>query len=50
MKLAIALIVFVAALIGWLRARKNGNTRKIKPFFHAAGGLALVNVILAVFW
>jgi Ca2+/Na+ antiporter len=49
-KLAIALIVFVAALIGWLRSRKNGNTRKIKPFFHAAGGLAIVNVILAVFW
>lgn len=49
-KLAIALVVFVAALLGWLRARKNGNDRKIKPFFHAAGGLALVNIILAVFW
>jgi len=49
-KLALALIVFVAALLGWLRARKNGNTRAIKPFFHAAGGLAVVTVIVAVFW
>jgi len=49
-KLGIAVVVFVAALLGWLRARKNGNTRAIKPFFHAAGGLAIVNTILAVFW
>ena len=49
-KLVIALVVFVAALLGWLRARKGSNDRSIKPFFHAAGGLALVNIILAVFW
>ena len=49
-KLGISLVVFVAALLGWLRARKNGNTRAVKPFFHAAGGLALVNIALAVFW
>lgn len=49
-KLGIALVVFVAALLGWLRARKNGNTRAVKPFFHAAAGLALVNVVIAVFW
>lgn len=49
-KLGIALVVFVAALLGWLRARKSGNNRAIKPFFHAAGGLALVNIALAVFW
>ena len=39
-----------SALLGWLRSRKNGNTRAVKPFFHAAGGLALVNVVIAVFW
>lgn len=49
-KLVIAAVVFVAALLGWLRARKGTNDRSIKPFFHAAGGLALVNVVLAVFW
>jgi Ca2+/Na+ antiporter len=49
-KLGIALVVFVAALLGWLRARKSGNTRAVKPFFHAAGGLALVNIVIAVFW
>lgn len=49
-KLVVALLVFVAALLGWLRARKSGNDRSIKKFFHAAGGLALINVVLAVFW
>jgi Ca2+/Na+ antiporter len=49
-KLVITIFVFVAALLGWLRARRRGNDRSIKPFFHAAGGLALVNVIIAVFW
>ena len=49
-KLVITIVVFVAALLGWLRARTGTNDRSIKPFFHAAGGLALVNVVLAVFW
>jgi multisubunit Na+/H+ antiporter MnhB subunit len=49
-KLVITIIIFVAALIGWLRARRGRNDRSIKPFFHAAGGLAVVNVIIAVFW
>lgn len=49
-KLVIALVVFVAALLGWRKARSGTNDRSIKPFLHAAGGLALVNVILAVFW
>lgn len=49
-KLGLALVVFIAALLGWLRARKNGNTRAVKPFFHAAGGLALVTIVIAVFW
>lgn len=49
-KLVITLIVFVAALLGWRKARSGSNDRSIKPFFHAAGGLAIVNIILAVFW
>src|SRR6478672_11621803 len=46
-KLVIAIVVFVAALLGWRKARSGSNDRSIKPFFHAAGGLALVNVVLA---
>lgn len=64
----IAVIVFVATLIGFLRQKsirkeqsglKAGGAhvvadvaieRKLMPFFHAAGGLALVNLLIAVFW
>ena len=64
----IALVVFVAALIGFLRQKairkeqsslKTGGAqfvadvaieRKLLPFFHAAGGLALLNLLIAVFW
>jgi len=51
-KLAIAVIIFVAALLGYLKQRKSegGGGRELLPFFHAAGGLALVNIALAVFW
>lgn len=46
-KLAIALIVLVATVVVAYRQRKNQNA---KPFFHTAGGLALVNVLVAVLW
>lgn len=64
----IALVVFVAALIGFLRQkaiRKEQSTlktggaqivadvaieRKLLPFFHTAGALALLNLLIAVFW
>ncbi|MDH6182055.1 high-affinity Fe2+/Pb2+ permease [Microbacteriaceae bacterium SG_E_30_P1] len=46
-KLVIALAVLVAAILAY-RAQKRG--RRVKPFFHAAGGLALINVLVAVFW
>jgi hypothetical protein len=51
-KLTIATAVFVAALLGFLKQRRSegGGGRELLPFFHAAGGLALVNVALAVFW
>ncbi|WAC67332.1 hypothetical protein OVA14_06245 [Agrococcus sp. SL85] len=64
----IALVVFVAALVGFLRQRAitkeratlttNGASvvadvaieRKLGPFFHTAGGLAVVNLLIAVLW
>lgn len=65
----IAVVVFVAALIGFLRQRAIGAQqasleaggavsvtdaqlpeRRLKTFFHIAGGLAVVNLLIAVFW
>jgi hypothetical protein len=51
-KLTIAVVIFVVALLGFLKQRKTpgGGDRELLPFFHSAGGLALVNIALAVFW
>lgn len=51
-KLGVALIALSAALVGFLRQRKGvgGNERKLMPFFHTAGGLATVDVFVAVLW
>jgi len=51
-KLVLALVIFVVALLGFLKQRKTegGGGRELLPFFHTAGGLALVNIALAVFW
>ncbi|MDO9589996.1 MAG: hypothetical protein Q7J04_02495 [Microcella sp.] len=51
-KLVIGVIIFVVALLGFLKQRKveGGGGRELLPFFHTAGGLALVNTALAVFW
>lgn len=46
-KLAIALVVAAAAVMVWWKQRKGENA---KPFFHTAGGLAVVNLLVAVFW
>lgn len=46
-KLAIAVVVLVAAIIAHRQQRKGG---KVKPAFHTAGGLAVVNVLVAVLW
>lgn len=46
-KLVIALIVLVAAIIAHTSQRRG---RKVKPAFHTAGGLAVVNLLVAVFW
>lgn len=46
-KLAIALGVLVATVMMWLKQRKGDNAA---PFFHTAGGLAFLNLLIAVFW
>ena len=46
-KLIIAVAVLVAAILAYRSSRKGG---RVKPFFHAAGGLALVNLLVAVIW
>lgn len=38
----------VAAILGNKR-QKHGET-KLQPFFHAAGGFAVINLVLAVLW
>ena len=51
-KLVIGVVIFGAALLGFLKQRKatGGGGRELLPYFHAAGGLALINMTLAVFW
>jgi len=52
-KLTIALVAFISALIGWRRQRKASGDAvepKLMPFFHSAGGLAVINMLVAVFW
>ena len=46
-KLIIALVILAAAILASVNKHKGG---KVKPAFHAAGGLAIVNVIIAVLW
>ena len=46
-KLGLALVVLVAAIIAHVQRRRGG---KVKPAFHTAGGLAVVNILVAVLW
>lgn len=46
-KLGIAVVVLVAAIVAVLKQRKGG---RVQPWFHTAGGLAVINVLVAVFW
>jgi hypothetical protein len=39
--------VLVAAIIAHVKQRRGGNVRGA---FHAAGGLAIVNALVAVLW
>ena len=46
-KLVLAVVVLGAAIAAVVVQRKGG---RVQPFFHAAGGLALINILVAVFW
>ncbi len=46
-KLLIALVAAISAIICHLRQRKG---RPAMPLFHSAGGLGLVNMLIAVLW
>ncbi|TXK18608.1 hypothetical protein [Homoserinibacter sp. GY 40078] len=46
-KLIIAILVLAAAIAAVVAQRRGG---RVKPWFHSAGGLAIVNVLVAVFW
>lgn len=46
-KTVIAVIVLAAAIGAVIAQRKGG---KVQPFFHAAGGFAVINILVAVFW
>jgi hypothetical protein len=46
-KLGIAVVVLVAAIVAHVQRGRGG---KVKPAFHTAGGLAIVNVLVAVLW
>lgn len=72
-KTLVAVVVFVAALIGFLQARKARASQaalqeggavagaagvtgsltsgpRLAPMFHTAGGLAIVNLLIATLW
>jgi hypothetical protein len=52
-KLILGLIIFVVALIAWLRQRaipQGESQRSLLPFLHTAGALAIIEVIVAVVW
>ncbi|MDO5634381.1 MAG: hypothetical protein Q4G34_05880 [Micrococcus sp.] len=47
-KLLVGLVIFVAALLG--RRKINRGEPVSKGLSHAVGGMALINVLIAVFW
>lgn len=57
-KLAVAIIAFVGALVGWLRLRKvpatgapeGAERAAVMPWLHIAGGFAVINVLVATLW
>jgi hypothetical protein len=53
-KLVIALVALVLAFVARARQKRaDAGTAKAKaalPFFHSAGALAIVNVLIAVLW
>jgi len=52
-KLVLSLVIFVAALVGFLRQRtmsSSSNERRLLPLVHTAGALAIANIVIAVLW
>ncbi len=52
-KLVLALIIFVVALIAYLRQKKvpaGESERHLLPFLHTAGALAIAELAIAVLW
>jgi len=52
-KSVIATVIVIAAVHSYRKQKKLGagdNERKLLPYLHSAGALAIVNVILAVVW
>ena len=52
-KSVIATVVVIAAISAYRKQKKlagGDNERKLLPYLHTAGALAIVNVILAVVW
>jgi len=52
-KSVIATVIVIAAVHAYRKQKKLGagdNERKLLPYLHSAGALAIVNVILAVVW
>ncbi len=51
-KLVVAVLVLAVLLLAWFRQRRllgsGSSDRGILPFFHSAGALAIINVIVAV--
>lgn len=52
-KLVLALIIFVVALIAFRRQKKipaGESQRALLPFLHTAGALAVIDLVIAVLW
>ena len=52
-KLVLSVVIFIVALLGYLRQKKMTNTtteRTLLPLVHIAGALALANIVIAVVW
>ena len=47
-KAVLATGALIAAIIG--RKRQAKGESKLQPFFHAAGGFAVINLVIAVLW
>lgn len=43
----VALIILIAAIVAVVVQRRGGRAQ---PWFHTAGGLAVINVLIAILW